>query len=79
MKNRDDILQSIRDIMQEMFEIEASEEANLYNAVRMQSAATVFISGCQLLLANQQQGPPSQSSVFAKSIGLKEVAHYRGF
>ena len=33
MKNRDDILQLIRDIMQEMFEIEANEvtlEANLY-------------------------------------------------
>ena len=33
MNNRDDILQLIRDIMQEMFEIEANEvtlEANLY-------------------------------------------------
>jgi acyl carrier protein len=44
MKNRDDILQLIRDIMQEMFEIEADEvtlEANLYKDLDFDSIDAV--------------------------------------
>lgn len=44
MKNRDDILQLIRDIMQEMFEIEADEvtlEANLYEDLDFDSIDAV--------------------------------------
>ena len=44
MKNRDDILQLIRDIMQEMFEIEANEvtlEANLYEDLDFDSIDAV--------------------------------------
>lgn len=44
MKNRDEILQSIRDIMQEMFEIEADEvtlEANLYKDLDFDSIDAV--------------------------------------
>ena len=44
MKNRDEILQSIRNIMQEMFEIEADEvtlEANLYKDLDFDSIDAV--------------------------------------
>jgi acyl carrier protein len=44
MKNRDEILQLIRDIMQEMFEIEADEvtlEANLYEDLDFDSIDAV--------------------------------------
>lgn len=44
MKNRDDILQSIKDIMQEMFEIEADEvtlEAHLYEDLDFDSIDAV--------------------------------------
>ena len=44
MKNRDEILQSIRNIMQEMFEIEADEvtlEANLYEDLDFDSIDAV--------------------------------------
>ena len=44
MKNRDDILQLIRDIMQEMFEIEADEvtlEAHLYEDLDFDSIDAV--------------------------------------
>ena len=44
MKNRDEILQLIRDIMQEMFEIEANEvtlEANLYEDLDFDSIDAV--------------------------------------
>jgi len=44
MKNRDDILQLIREIMQEMFEIEADEvtlEANLYEDLDFDSIDAV--------------------------------------
>ena len=44
MKNRDDILQLIRNIMQEMFEIEADEvtlEANLYEDLDFDSIDAV--------------------------------------
>jgi acyl carrier protein len=44
MTNRDDILQLIRDIMQEMFEIEADEvtlEANLYKDLDFDSIDAV--------------------------------------
>ena len=44
MKNRDEILQLIRDIMQEMFEIEADEvtlEANLYKDLDFDSIDAV--------------------------------------
>jgi len=44
MKNRDDILQLIRNIMQEMFEIEADEvtlEANLYKDLDFDSIDAV--------------------------------------
>ena len=44
MKNRDEILQLIRDIMQEMFEIEANEvtlEANLYKDLDFDSIDAV--------------------------------------
>jgi acyl carrier protein len=44
MKNHDDILQLIRDIMQEMFEIEADEvtlEANLYKDLDFDSIDAV--------------------------------------
>jgi acyl carrier protein len=44
MKNRDDILQLIREIMQEMFEIEAGEvtlEANLYEDLDFDSIDAV--------------------------------------